>query len=80
MRMRQVIDNMAGVVEVVASSDALAARARQQVELLVEEPQAGRVYRRDILPPPRRFCCMPVQLCDRARLVDAGLGCTCMHA
>jgi hypothetical protein len=56
-----VIDNMAGIVEVVAGSDELAARARRQVELLAEEPRAGRVYRRD--PSSMRTACRSAGAC-----------------
>ena len=50
MHARQVISNATGMVEVVASSDEAAQRARQQVQLLVEEPEAGRVYRQACSP------------------------------
>ena len=41
----QVIDNMTGQMEVVASSAETAQKARSMVELQLEEPVPGKVYR-----------------------------------
>ena len=41
----QVIDNVTGLLEVVAGSAEVAQKARSLVELQLEEPTAGKVYR-----------------------------------
>ena len=41
----QVIDNMKGIVEIMASSDEIAVKAQKLAERLLEEPEFGRIYR-----------------------------------
>lgn len=41
----QVIDNMKGIVEIMASSDEIAVKAQKMAERLLEEPESGRIYR-----------------------------------
>ncbi|KAK9901313.1 hypothetical protein WJX75_005944 [Coccomyxa subellipsoidea] len=40
----KVIDNMKGIVEIMASSDEIAAKAQKMAERLLEEPESGRIY------------------------------------
>ena len=41
----QVIDNMKGLVEIMARSDEIAEKAQQMVARVLEVPEPGRVYR-----------------------------------
>lgn len=41
----QIIDNMKGLVEIMASSDEIADKAQQMVGRVLEDPEPGRIYR-----------------------------------
>lgn len=41
----QVVDNMKGLVEVMASSDEIADKAQQMIGRVLEDPEPGRIYR-----------------------------------
>lgn len=41
----QVVDNAKGIVEVVAPSNETATKAQELAQRLLEEPEAGRIYR-----------------------------------